>query len=155
MPMCNFPPWCEYVITKYFHIECIVYAIIFFFSFYYKNINYWLKRILIISVEGDTALKLESSSLPSPSGWNLPIMILRCMFWFYSACLHDDLKCHTGSSLSVPSNLFPKATSYLSTFFSCSTWEALFTWGTRRTWMTSFTNWPRLTSRTLSTKAKL
>lgn len=152
MPMYNFLPWCEYVITNYLHIECIVYANNYFRSFYYKNINFWLKRILIISVEGDRALKLESSSLPSPSGWNLPIMVLRSMFWFYSACLCDDLKCH---SFSVPSCLFPKASSYLGTFFSCSTWEALLPWGTRRTWMPSLTNWSSLTSGTLSTKAQL
>lgn len=127
----------------------------FSFAFITKNINFWLKRILIISVEALSALKLESSSLPSPSGWNLPIMILHCMFWFHSACLHGDLKCHTVSILSVPSCLFPKATSYLSTFFSCSTWQALFTWGTRGTWMASFTNWSSLTSRTLGTKAQL
>lgn len=84
-----------------------------------------------------------------------------CQSWFYIVCsdftshvLHDDLKGETTSNLSVLSNVLPKATSYLSTFFSCSTWEALFTWWTRRTWMTSFTNWASLTSRTLSTKAK-
>lgn len=40
----------------------------FSFAFITKNINFWLKRILIISVEALSVLKLESSSLPSPSG---------------------------------------------------------------------------------------
>ena len=86
MPRYNFPPCCEHVIITSFLSECVVYVNYFFYFFIKKNTNYWLNRILFISMEADTALKLESSSPPNASACNVPIMIFYCMFWSCAAC---------------------------------------------------------------------